>query len=436
MLNALLAIVGIAIAIFYINQLVNNVAFGWASLLLTEWIDFTFGTSQSAVGGLNLSLPDVVSMCLLLAGAVRTLPRLKENNGARLIAFGYLSIFFFNYFRGVMIYGFPAASNEARGYVASLAGFLYFLTIPTDGETLKKFVRFFLVYVAGLFVTSVAAFAGLPVGSVAWAHGQSEEAINGRLLPSGAAGGVACGFIFGVAPSRWNKGTVSKFAPAIMFGLAIFLRHRTVWVMLIAALVTMVVVDRKMIRRVIPSLIVLGFLGGLASYFAPSDVSQEQSERITDATQDEGTFLWRLRSWEELVSDDSEGIVPILIGKPVGSGYWRFSPETGTYTTLPPHSEYVQEYLRVGAIGSMFLLLMFLRPLFHLWNYSRRIRNDGDSSPAIWCVIVVAIFAYGITYAIGPDLYALLAIGNAVAVGWRHADYSFLEEHGQLVLSS
>jgi O-antigen ligase len=413
----LLVAAGACLVAIYIYYLCQNVQLGWFSLLLVSLVNFTFGTNQSAIGGLHLSPPDLVAMCLLVAGAVRTIPRLRERNTPRLIAFGYLAVFAFSYIRGVMEFGFPAASNEARGYVSTLAAMLYFLTAPADESSVAKYLKTYILYGSALVVVAILAYAGLNVGALAWTHGQGADAVNGRLLPSAAAAAVCICFLLTLGRlAQRGSGIFQQLPPIIFLGLAIFLRHRTIWLMLVVVFGCMFLLDKVALRRLIPTLLILGVLAAGASLLLAPDVSNEQTDQLSDAATNDGTFLWRLHSWTEVLEDEDQTPFTVLFGSNMGNGFWRFLPESGVYANLPPHSEYVAEYARVGLLGMPFLLAFLLRPVRFFWREAQSNNVYRGTPASIWCLVLVAALVYGFTYSIETDLYALVAFASAISV--------------------
>lgn len=421
LLNATLALIGLTIGAFYVYSLSKNVLWGWFSFLAANLLNFTFGTSQSAVGGLNLALLDLIYMSLLVAGVIRTVPRLRERSTPLLISLGYLAVIFFSYVRGIITYGFPAASNGCRGYIATFVAMLYFLTAPVDDESLRKYLRLYLMYGAGLLVVAVLAQAGLPVGALAWAHGQGEAAINGRLLPSGAAAGVAICVLLSLGFNALSekRTLLTQFGPPLFLGLVILLRHRTVWIMLIACFTAILFLNTRLLRRFVGTFVILGMLGTVGFLLTPKDERQQQTALFSDASENQGTFLWRLHSWEQVLSDEDQSLFTIAFGESMGAGYWRFIPELGTYADIPPHSEYVSQYSRIGVVGLPFLFLFLLRPIFVLWRYSKSRRFFVFPILSIWPAVVIAAVAYGFTYSIETDVYAMVAFANAITVRIR-----------------
>ncbi len=400
----------------FIYVVSRDVLIGWASLLFTEWVNFTFGTSASVVGSLHISPPDIVNITLLVAGAIRTIPRLRTPSTARLYATGYLVVFAFSFLRGVAAAGFFSASNESRSYVGLLAAMLYFLTAPVDDESVRKYISAYIIYGAALFTTAALAAAGLHVGSVAWAHDQDAAGINGRYLPSAAAAGLAVAFILALGRNvRRPLGVISPVLPALLFGMSILLRHRTIWMMLLVSLASLTLLDRRTIRKFLPALVVLGIIAGSAQAFLSSGDKAEQENQLTDAATNSGTLVWRVNAWTEVVTDSEQNLLTIFLGKPVGTGWWRFEPSSGRYVNLPPHSEYVTVFARVGVVGLFFLLLFVTRPIRILWRWSRGNRFAVEPTTSAWCVACIALGTYGFTYGLEGSMYPILALANLIA---------------------
>ena len=74
---------GIAILpvlLVYIYYLSRSVLLGWISLLVVYLYDYSLGATTYSPAGINLTLVDVVEISLLIAGIIRTIPRLRDRN--------------------------------------------------------------------------------------------------------------------------------------------------------------------------------------------------------------------------------------------------------------------------------------------------------------------------------------------------------------------
>lgn len=405
---------------FYIVKLTQNVYLGWVSLLVIDLYSYGFGNRQGMVGALHLSPGDGISMCLLVAGALRSIPRMKESNTPRMLAFGYFFLIFLSYARGVFINGFTTASNEARGLVAPIAGVLYFLTAPVDEESIRKYIDAYILYGVGLLVIAVLAYAGFNVGAEAWAQSDTASAgIDGRLLPSAPAAALAICFFLTLARAQYRQSSVwYRFLPMLFLGMAIYLRHRTVWMMLIVCGLCLPFVEQKLTRRFLAIGFAIAILVGAVLLVQPQVVT-ENSSQFEDSTQNTGTFMWRVNSWAQLVWDEDQTVLTVLTGDEMGHGSWRYVPEAGKYEDVAPHSEYVSEYTRVGLIGVIFLVIYIVWPLKYTLRRSKDDNLAVDPSWGTWALVVIGAMVYGFTYSIEGDFYALIAIANAMVVAHR-----------------
>jgi hypothetical protein len=410
---------------FYIYALSRNVYLGWVSLLIVDLYNFTFGVSQSSFAGTNLDPIDVVCICLLIAGLLRTIPRFFQPNTARTVALAYFVIFAASLARGILTNGFKTAANESRGYVGFLIAALYFLTAPVDAASVQKYLKSYFYYGIGLIVVALLAYAGFHVGAEAWSHNADVDAgsaIDGRLLPSAAGAALAlCFFLSQAWVSYTSRALRFRWLPAVTLGLAVFLRHRTVWAMLAAGIACFAFVDNRLFRRLIPLTVIAAFVIGALSFLSRETVSVDE-DTFSNSSSNEGTWRWRVESWTGLLYDEDQTPLTIAFGKSMGSGAWRFDSGSGTYINAPPHSEYVAQYLRVGVVGVGILLWSFIGPLKRLWLLSSKNKLALEPSASAWAVVLVGILVYGVAYGIETDSYALLGIASAMVVGQEAGD--------------
>jgi hypothetical protein len=413
-MTLLIALVAFIAALSYIYLLSRRVEWGLMSLLAVELYNLTFGLNSSLLGGVHLNPHDGVCICLLIAGIIRSAQKLNSLNSTRLAALGYLAVFALSLVRGLHANGILTASNEARGFVGPLVATLYFITAPTDDESLHKYVRLYLYFGAALCVVSALAAVGLPVGMAALGALNSEGA-DGRYLPATGAEAIGICAFLSLAIYRYRGGgLLGRSLPVMYFLVAIYLRHRTVWMMLLAGAVALLPLDARLFRRLLPYfLAATAVVAALAIYGAGSGQLVDASQFSESATST-STWQWRVEGWKELVLDEEQTPMSILIGKTVGSGWWRIDPVSHTVLFVAPHNEYVQEYLRVGVIGMFLLLPFLLRPLLKLWQISKSDPFAAFPSTSAWTIVVLITLVGGITYAIGPHSYALIGIAAAL----------------------
>jgi hypothetical protein len=426
---ALLAAVALfGVASLFIYLMTRHVEVGLFSLLAANFLNVTFGMNATAFGRLHLSALDAVYIGLLLAGMFRCLRGLRYLNAPRLVAIGYLLVFASSLVRGFNANGVLAAANEARGFLGPLLAMLYFIDVPIDEKSVTRYVQGYLVFGAALCVVAILGSTGLPVGVSAWAHSAAATA-DDRYLPASAAAVIGiCGFL-ALARSSYHAGSFfTRLQAPAFFLVAVYLRHRTVWVMLLAGASVLLFADGRLFRRILPvALLASVAVVGIVLYEDGNPRFASESEFSASASNAD-TWHWRVSGWQEFLFDSDQTPSTILFGKPMGSGWWRIDPESHLAQTAPPHSEYVTEYLRVGIIGLLFLKFFLLGPLFALWRARREDVAAIYPCASIWAVVVVITLVYGVTYSIEPESYALFGIASAIALGSRSTEESSAPE--------
>jgi O-antigen ligase len=195
--------------------------------------------------------------------------------------------------------------------------------------------------------------------------------------------------------------------------MAVVLQHRTVWAVMAACGTAIFFIDFKLVRRLIPMAVLTSVMAvGLAILIYGT--GREASSQFEDSASNSGTWNWRVEAWQNSISDDSQTIPSMIFGLPFGSGYVRFDSTTGGYENLPPHSEYVGQYLRVGVVGLVFFLAFLLRPLLRLYELQRKEPFALFPSASVWCLIVIGVVVYGTTYGYDASAIALVGVANAV----------------------
>lgn len=404
-------IVVLAPSLLYL--LVRRVEAGLFCLLAVELFNLIFGLNAGLMGGLHISALDGVFFALLLAGLIRFARSLHLLHLPQLLASTYLLVFAASFVLGCEANGLFAAANESRGFVGPLVALLYFADAAVDPASIRRIVRLYLLFGAALCVVAVLAAAGLPVGVAAQTH--SAAAADHRYLPSNAAAILAiCGFLALARATYAAHRLRDHLWPGVFFLIAIGLRHRTVWAMLLAGGVGLLFVDGRLFRRMLPAALVASVvIAGLVLYDA-NEPGLTSSDEFADSLTSANTWQWRVSGWQEFLFDADQTPLSVAIGKPLGSGWWRIDPASHLLQTAPPHSEYVTECLRVGIAGLAPLLLFALGPLVVLSRLPREIVTAVYPSTSIWVVLILITLVYGVTYSIEPESYALIGIASAI----------------------
>jgi hypothetical protein len=408
-----LACAALVLVLAYVYVLFRWPFIGLVSLLAGEFIDFAFGLNNRLIGGIHLDPLDAISICLLFAGLLRSVQHIRRINVMTLLCLGYLLLFAMSFGRGIVANGFFAAANESRGFIGPLTAMLYFVTVPADPRSLHKYTLAYLYFGAALCIAAGLAAAGLPIGLNVME--QSDVlGLNGRYLPAGAAAAIAvCGFLSLAVFRHKSTGLVRPIIPIAFLCVAVYLRHRTVWMMLLVGALAFLPLDKKLFLRLLPAAsLALLLVIGLATYGNSVNGLVSEGQFSSSAT-NFNTLSWRLNGWKDLLFDSEQTPLTVAFGKSMGGGYWRVDPVSYEVTSVAPHSEYVQEYLRVGLVGILLILCFLLRPLLRLWKLGRYFPFAAYPTTSAWTVITLITLLYGLTYGIQPHSYALIAIANA-----------------------
>jgi hypothetical protein len=412
MVTLLFGIVGLAAFGTFAYQLSRNVVFGLYCLLTANLVNVALGLSQITIGGLHLDAVDMVNISLLAAGIIRFFYRVALPGNARLIIMAYLVLFSGSLVRGMALFGVQSASNEARGFVGVVVAMLYFFTAPTDTHTIKKILVAYFGFAVGLVIVAILHYAGLNVGTAVLDE-------KDRALPSISAETIALCFFIGLGWITHRKSPrILRWLLPVFAGMAVTLQHRTVWTVMAVCSVAVLFVDLRLVRRLIP-LVALTSIVAVGLAITIYGTEQEASTQFEDSATNEGTWNWRVEAWQNSISDETQTVPSIIFGQPMGSGYVRFNSAGGGFENAPPHSEYVVQYLRVGILGLLFFLAFLLRPLLRLYELQRKDPFALFPSASVWCLIIVGILVYGITYGHDASVIALVGIANSALVSIR-----------------
>jgi O-antigen ligase len=184
--------------------------------------------------------------------------------------------------------------------------------------------------------------------------------------------------------------------------------------MLAVAIAVLPFVDGKLFRRLLPT-IAIGFvlLAGFVVYGQALQGGVDVNQ-FSDSAQNEGTILWRIDSWKDLVLGEEQTLQSVLIGKSAGSGFHRLDLATGRSIDVAPHNEYITRYLRTGVIGAVCVMFFLIRPIKRLRALGRSDKMAVYPSVASWTISVFMIAVYGVTYGIDAHSFALVGICNAL----------------------
>jgi hypothetical protein len=390
-----------------LHTFINSPVTAWACLLLLFFMTQATTLFGGMAGGVNVYPGDLLTVLLLAAGIVRIAPIIARSGLSALLTLLFMLLVVFSMIRGIPEAGLSAI-NASRPYLAISSAILYFSTFLADDTRLKKYIDLFLWYCGALVLLAVIRYAGLGGGFIA-------PSPDFRPLPAAGANAIAVGFLICLCRRHYYASSrlVSLLTP-IFGAMAIVLQHRTVWVVLIAMMVSAFVVDLGLVKKLIPVLVVGALLSGVLGAVIFGSKVNDQFE--TSAT-NQGTFEWRVQGWMALLQSDEQTPLTYAVGLPAGAKF----AQTDVLATASGHSEYISALSHVGVLGLCVFLCIVLRAAAKLYGLRRMEGILAFPGPVFWAIFLISVLAYGFTYTITWDQAALIGMANSIVITRRSA---------------
>ena len=208
---------------------------------------------------------------------------------------------------------------------------------------------------------------------------------------------------------------LKKLLPVVFLGICVILRHRSVWISLIAGIYGFLFVDRRLLRRMVPAVVLATCLAGAYVYFA-GDRDNSVGNEVNKSATDDRTWIFRVNMWESLLSQQAPTPMNVLFGRDMGGGYAVFNVGQQETIDIPPHNEFIAQYLSFGVSGVLFLIGFLVLPLRQLWTLPSEDLQAVVPSVSAWVAVILGIIVYCVPYEPLSDTYALLAIANAMVI--------------------
>ncbi|MEU0217077.1 hypothetical protein ABZ281_19020 [Streptomyces sp. NPDC006265] len=372
---------------------------------------------------------DLLAACAVLVAVARLLQRGAPTRAELLLLLAVMCLIAWSLQRGAGTFGLASAANDARVYFWQFfASALYVATAPLHADRARVVVRLWLVTAAAYAALSLAGWANTGLHSVVDAATVGGQAYDARPVPARSALVLAQSAVLLLCPwggnssasartveygpggdRRGRKGRTTdggrrRILPALLcLVLVVLLQHRTVWaIVIVMAVVGWALVPARAGQRlacaaaallslcVVTLVFAAGMFGRVGSVLAGSFLE----------TQDENsTFAWRVLGWQELLKGPKT-LVEWLLGSPFGSGYDRWVG--GVVISVSPHDYYLHVLLRLGVVGLLTLLAVYLL----VW---RRLGSVGNGTPALRLVVVSHLVLF-VSYSPFPEQGVLLGL--------------------------
>ena len=376
---------------------------GAALVVTTYFVEAVMVTVPPIPLGILIHPEDIVFALLLMGVAFRYAMGMSRPHGLPWVPICLFALFLISLARGFASYGMKQAGNESREWFDVLAGVLYFCSFNLTPQVRKKIMTtWFVASIAlvGLAVFRwVATLAGLSIVS------QWEGLLVGgelRVLNASSAYFLAVAFFASAflnmakTGPRWQRKAFYLLGPVL-----ILLQHRTVWAVMIAGLVWLGLQDSRFRKSLISAIAGTGIAGIVLAVFLFGNRSDFIKESLQNSATNSDTFLWRVAGWYQLLFDNpSMNLYNDTIGEPFGTGFQRMI--MGARVDAPPHNYYVEAFLRLGLIGLILLVSLFVLGMRRMKRVPALLRRYAYPDARFWRLVLflqlVYFFAYGASY--------------------------------------
>lgn len=405
-----LGLVGV-IGLWLLETAIERPYVGVALILIATVVELALASSKPAVfiGSYRVNVADMVFV-VIVAAAVARLLRVPLTGPQRLlILLGIMALFALA--RGMGDFGVEAAVNEFRRYMRFIGGALYVSTFSFSREQLNRVARAWIV--AAVVVCGVAmlrwveSFTGIRIGPLSAEYGTVIRSISGTETYF-----VATGFLVSVVAWRSQAlDTQMRWMSGFLALMVVLLNRRTVWLALLAGLGLVMLRDRALGRRLVALSLAATAVTAVVLVSLPSDAVEEP---LVKGTTDTGTLLWRVEGWAGLIESGPSTPSEWLAGQPFGSGFER---EVSNRTLESnPHSYYLETFLRLGLVGSLALIALYVwvaRPLLQ----SRPGLVDHYLGSDTLLVVLASHLVWFATWSPGYEQGVLLGLAMSAAAG-------------------
>lgn len=308
-------------------------------------------------------------------------------------------------------FGFVKSLGEFRTYYGALVVVPYIGTFVSTEVKRRRLIQIFLVLSVSMIIFALFQRAG----------GLSDYGYRWIDAPQTLTLGFAALIIVLRIPEsefgfpRVASVTISAFSVFLVF----ITGHRSVWLAMSVAVLTLIALRALSIGRLAAAVMIaaasalLTFSALNALKIAPSAFLEGRLSAFTNPSVD-ATADWRLQLWRRAL--DSIERSPWW-GQGLGRGF-EFRLSTGEIVETSPHNQYVNLAVQVG-LPMLILYLVFVLVLLRRLIRARRLagpRSINARVLALGIIVLIAVHTFYLTYSMEQDWMSWTLIGLAISI--------------------
>lgn len=411
---ALLVLGGLSLVL--LDALIRRPVTGlWLVLALAVFdIYFDDPLTSAQIMGFRVSLSDIGFAILGVAALLRIVRLSRTSLEQRaLLVFGGMA--FLSLGLGLGTSAIRDVVNEFRGFVGFLTSALYFATVLPDVRTRLRMMGAW--FTAGVAMATIVLLrwtgrvAGAEIGVLDRTYDAAIRVLSGP--DTLFLGTIALVLLLPALDPDSNRPRRERVLGALLLAMTVVLNRRTVWLALVAVMLALLILDRRVGKRM-----VIAAAAGVVLFVAalPLFSTDQYDDSVAQSATSTATLAWRLEGWAALLESGPDELSDYVLGQPFGSSYIRVV--AGRELSSNPHSFYLNAYLRMGIIGLAGLIAV-LTLTFAALVRSRR--TGGPLSSIHLLVLLIMQAVWYVTWVPGPDQGIILGLAVATAAFHRHS---------------
>jgi O-Antigen ligase len=417
------AVASLLLLLLLIDVLVRRADVAAALLLGSTLVDAFFANAVPSLalpGDIRLGSTDIIATLVLCAAFARLLRMRRLGTYLRWLIL-FIVLLVISLLRGIIAFGIQTSLSDFRLMEFWIAAAVYFATVRPShlvyNRIAKLWVWMTVPLMAIVAMRWLSVFAGIDL-SVPRERFGADAAI--RVLNGPYTFFLAQGFILTLPFWRQDQ----RERPIRIVGIflllfVVLLDRRTVWIALLAGIITLMYHDRRLGRRAIWAVVTI--LGVVVAAYSTLRTATTSGERIAQVTSNTASLAWRIEGWAVLLSQWAREPANWFSGEPFGAGFRRLVE--GSEVVAGPHNFYIEILLRIGALGLLALLALTVGLLVATWRMTTE--DAGVFGSGVLAALLMMQLIWFMTW--GPGIEQGIVTGIAISLAARTTTYRSLE---------